>query len=168
MNLKKRINYLSQTNGKSRILLFLPIYIYKRAKRLRFRFSNYIFSHYYYYSSKLIRCNEINISVKKLGQNNVIFPHPIGIVIGNHVEIGKRVVIYQNVTLGTRSINADFKGEYPIIEDNVIIYANSILIGNIRIGKNSVIGAGSIITKDLPSESIAYGINKIKPKINKP
>lgn len=45
----------------------------------------------------------------------------------------------------------------PFIEDNVVIGANSCIIGNVRIGHDSVIGAGSIIVKDIPPYSTVVG-----------
>ena len=70
----------------------------------------------------------------------------------------KNVIIYQNVTLGAKSrLNMDLS--YPTIQENVIIYPNSVIIGSIVIGKNSVIGAGSLVNKDFPSGSVITGIN---------
>lgn len=52
----------------------------------------------------------------------------------------------------------------PIIDENVIIADGAKVLGPIVIGKNTVIGAGAIITKDIPENSIAYGVNQYKPK----
>ena len=99
-----------------------------------------------------------DISFNSEIENNVFFPHPIGIVIGDGVKIKKNVIIYQNVTLGAKSrLNMDLS--YPTIQENVIIYPNSVIIGSIVIGKNSVIGAGSLVNKDFPSGSVITGIN---------
>jgi serine O-acetyltransferase len=89
------------------------------------------------------------------------FPHGNGIVIGQGTKIGKRVIIYQNVTLGEK------EGKYPKIEDNVIIYPNSIILGGIKIGKNSIIGAGSLILKDVPPNSIVFTEKKMRLKKRK-
>jgi serine O-acetyltransferase len=160
--LKKWIKNINDSTIILRILVFLPIYIYMRSKRIKLRFSNFIYSHYYYYSGRLSKLNEINISIKTLGKNKIIFPHPIGIVIGNFVTIDENSVIYQNVTIGAKSYQTAKYGEYPIIGKNVIIYGNSMIFGPIKIGDNSIIGAGSIISIDIPANCLAYGVNKFK------
>lgn len=83
-------------------------------------------------------------------------PHPIAIVIGDDVEIGQGVTIYQNVTIGRR--DAHTSGQYPRIGDNVVIYAGACLVGAIRIGNNSVIGANAVVTCDVPDGAVAVGV----------
>ena len=84
-------------------------------------------------------------------EDGILFPHPVGIVIGQGVNIGKNCTIYQNVTIGSKN------GKYPKIGNNVIIYANSVVVGDITIGDNSIIGAGSVVLKSFPSNSIIAG-----------
>lgn len=75
--------------------------------------------------------------------------HGTGTVVGGTAIIGNYVSLYQGVTLGAKSFPVDAKtGEkiknlprHPIIEDNVSIYANTVVLGRITIGKGSVIGA---------------------------
>lgn len=75
--------------------------------------------------------------------------HGSGVVIGETAIIGDSCTLYQGVTLGaTGNISGD---RHPILEDNVIIGAGSKIIGRITIGKNSRIGAGSIIVKSVPA-----------------
>lgn len=82
--------------------------------------------------------------------------HGMGIVIGETSIIGNNVTIYHGVTLGGVSLN---KGKrHPTIEDSVIIGAGAKVLGNITIGKNSKIGANSVILKDVPKNSVAVGI----------
>jgi serine O-acetyltransferase len=52
----------------------------------------------------------------------------------------------------------------PIICENVVIGDGAKILGPIIIGENSVVAAGAIITKDIPANSIIYGVNKFKPK----
>lgn len=82
---------------------------------------------------------------------SLYFPHPNGIVIGKNCTIGDSCIIYQNVTLGQRN------GKYPIIGNNVVIYPSSIVLGDIIIGDNSIIGAGSIVIRNIPSNSKVAG-----------
>lgn len=85
-------------------------------------------------------------------------PHPVGIVIGRSI-IGNNVTIYQNVSLGLRhSASSPLDDSYPTIGDNVTISAGAVLLGNIKIGNNSVIGANAVVLKDIPDNSTAIGI----------
>lgn len=88
---------------------------------------------------------------------NVKFVHPTGIVIGDKVKIGKNVLIYQNVTIGKANNSKSKKDGYPVIEDNVIIYANSVIAGPVKIGKGSIIGANSFVNKDVEPGDIVAG-----------
>lgn len=60
-------------------------------------------------------------------------------------------IIHQNCTIGDRN------GGRPIIGNNVIIYVGAMLLGNITIGDNSIIGANSVVTKNCPPNSIMVG-----------
>lgn len=70
--------------------------------------------------------------------------HPTGIIIGA-ATIGDNVTIWQNTTLGSDGKT----NEYPKIGDNVKIYANCIIVGDIQISNNSIIKAASIINRDV-------------------
>jgi serine O-acetyltransferase len=88
----------------------------------------------------------------------ISFPHPVGIVIGNGVKIGDNCVIYQGVTLGGARKGDAQSGHYPIVGDNTIIYAGSVIIGAIEIGSNCIIGANAVITKNVPNGHVAVGV----------
>jgi serine O-acetyltransferase len=86
--------------------------------------------------------------------------HGTGVVIGETAVIGKRVRIYQGVTLGALSIPSDtieqyrYKKRHPTIEDEVIIYSNAtILGGDTVIGARTVIGGNVWITKSVPADT---------------
>jgi serine O-acetyltransferase len=83
--------------------------------------------------------------------------HGTGVVIGATCIIGNNVKLYQGVTLGAKSFPLDAEGNpikgiprHPIVEDNVIIYAQATILGRIRIGANSVIGGNVWVTNSLP------------------
>jgi serine O-acetyltransferase len=89
--------------------------------------------------------------------------HGVGVVIGETVDIGKRVRIYQGVTLGALSLPKDAverlrgKKRHPTIEDGVIIYAGAtILGGETVIGANSVIGGNVWLTESVPPETQVF------------
>jgi serine O-acetyltransferase len=86
--------------------------------------------------------------------------HGTGVVIGETTIIGKNVRLYQGVTLGAKSFPLDENGKpikgiprHPIVEDDVIVYSNSTILGRITIGKGSVIGGNMWITQDVPADS---------------
>ena len=72
--------------------------------------------------------------------------HGTGVVIGETCVIGNHVRLYQGVTLGAKGFTLDHEGlpmnepRHPVIEDHVIIYSNSTILGRITIGHHSIIG----------------------------
>jgi Serine acetyltransferase len=108
-----------------------------------------------------INCTEIDPSVK-------FAHHARGCTIVA-AKICENAVILQNVTIGSNLKYNKKTNEWenvgnPIIGKNVVVADGAKVLGPIIIGENSVIGAGAIITKDIPANSIAYGVNKFKPK----
>lgn len=79
-------------------------------------------------------------------------PHPTGIVIGQGVRVEAGVTLYQSVTIGRSKGDA-----YPVVEGNVTIYPNSVVAGPVRIGAGAVIGAGSVVLKDVPPGAVVAG-----------
>ena len=85
--------------------------------------------------------------------------HGTGVVIGETCIIGSHVRIYQGVTLGAKSFKFDAAGNilreprHPILEDRVVVYSNSSILGRVRIGHDSVIGGNVWQTTDLPPHS---------------
>ena len=86
----------------------------------------------------------------------VFIDHGIGVVIGETTIIEDDVLIYQGVTLGGTSLN---KGKrHPTIKTNSVIGSGAKVLGNITVGKNSKIGANSVVVRDVPENSTAVGI----------
>lgn len=85
--------------------------------------------------------------------------HGTGVVIGETTVIGKNVKVYQGVTFGALAVKkeeAEVK-RHPSIEDDVIVYANStILGGKTTIGRESIIGGNCFITESVPPMSVVY------------
>ncbi len=85
--------------------------------------------------------------------------HGTGVVIGETCMIGNHVLLYQGVTLGAKRFTFDENGiplnvpRHPIIEDNVVIYANANVLGRITIGRDSVIGGNVWVTTNVPPNS---------------
>lgn len=84
------------------------------------------------------------------------------ISIGNNVILGSNVVITDTdfhpiSPVNRRYCTDEVKTMEVIIEDNVFVGMNSIILKGVKIGKNSVIGAGCVVTKDIPENCIAGG-----------
>jgi serine O-acetyltransferase len=86
----------------------------------------------------------------------VFIDHAIGVVIGATAIIEEDVLIYQNVTLG--GVSLDKGKRHPTVRANVVIGSGAKVLGNITIGKNSKVGANSVVVCDVPKSSTAVGV----------
>jgi len=93
----------------------------------------------------------------KIGKNFFI-DHGTGVVIGETSVIGNNVKIYQGTTLGALSFRRDERGRiikggkrHPTIEDDVTIYAEATILGDVTIGKGAVIGGNTWIKESVPA-----------------
>lgn len=78
---------------------------------------------------------------------NLIHPSTTSIV----GHIGDDFYCLQNVTIGKKN------GKMPTIGNHVTVYASALIFGDVKIGNNVIIGAGSVVTKDIPDNSVAVG-----------
>ena len=102
----------------------------------------------------------------KIGRKFFI-DHGMGVVIGETAEIGNDVVLYQEVVLG--GVSLEKKKRHPTIENHVVIGVGAKVLGNITIGEWSVVGAGSVVIKDVPPHSTVVGIpGKVVKEKGKP
>ncbi len=97
----------------------------------------------------------------KIGKN-LFIDHGMGVVIGETSEISDNVTIYHNVTLGgtSPSINTNEQRNskrHPTLEENVVVGSGAQILGPVLVGKNSLIGANAVVTKDVPEKSIMAG-----------
>lgn len=91
-------------------------------------------------------------------------PHFVGITIGNTTVLGKNCTIFPNVVFGASySPNRDNPSgrRHAKCGDNCVFGANASIIGAITIGSNVTIGAGAIVTKDVPDNVTVVGVNHI-------
>ena len=82
--------------------------------------------------------------------------HGMGVVIGETAEVGDDVMLYHGVTLGGRSM-APVK-RHPTLGDGVTVGAGAKILGDIVLGHGVQVGANAVVTKDVPSMSVATGI----------
>jgi serine O-acetyltransferase len=97
----------------------------------------------------------LDISYEAILGKNIRFPHPIGIVIGLGAVIEDNVKIWHNATLGSHGRS---NKKYPTIKSNTKIYSNAQIIGGVTIGENAIIGASSVVIKDVPPNKTIVGI----------
>lgn len=135
---------------------FFKAYIY-------YKLAHFFYLHKFYFLARFLsergrRRTGIEIHPGATIGKNFFIDHGCGVVIGETTVIGNNVMLFHNVTLGGTGITKTKR--HPTIEDNVIIGAGSLILGNITIGKNSKIGAGAIILKDVPKNSTIVGLYK--------
>lgn len=120
----------------------------------------------------------VKILRKIISKKRSLYYHKLGIKIGKNSKIEKDVFIDpsfpwlvsigNNVTIAPRTFILAHDGSTKkqigyskigrvIIEDNVFIGANCTILPNVKIGQNSIIGAGSVVTKDIPENVLAVG-----------
>jgi len=91
----------------------------------------------------------------KIGEG-LFIDHGMGVVIGETTEIGDDVTLHQGVTLGGTSTQRVKR--HPTLEDNVMVGVGAQLIGNITIGRNSKVGAGSVVLESVPPNATVVGV----------
>jgi len=82
--------------------------------------------------------------------------HGMGVVIGETAEVGENVTLLQGVTLGGTSLRRGKR--HPTLGDNVVVGAGAKIIGAFKIGDGSRIGAGSVVVREVPTNSVVVGV----------
>jgi serine O-acetyltransferase len=82
--------------------------------------------------------------------------HGMGVVIGETAELGENVTLLQGVTLGGTSLKREKR--HPTLGNNVVVGAGAKIIGAFRIGDGSRIGAGSVVVREVPPNSVVVGV----------
>jgi serine O-acetyltransferase len=91
----------------------------------------------------------------KIGRR-LFIDHGMGVVIGETAAVGDDVTLYQGVTLG--GTGKEHGKRHPTLEDQVVVGGGAKILGNITIGKNSRIGAGSVVLRNVPNDSTVVGV----------
>lgn len=91
----------------------------------------------------------------KLGRG-LFIDHGMGVVIGETAEIGENVTLLQGVTLGGTSLKREKR--HPTLGNNVVVGAGAKIIGGFKIGDDSRIGAGSVVVREVPPNSVVVGV----------
>ena len=90
----------------------------------------------------------------------LLIDHGMGVVIGETAIVGSDVTLYQGVTLGGTGSSSDAHSpkRHPTLCDGVFVGNNANILGNITIGENSRVGAGSVVVRDVPPNSTVVGV----------
>lgn len=91
----------------------------------------------------------------KIGRR-LFIDHGMGVVIGETSIVGDDVTLYQGVTLG--GTGKEHGKRHPTLEDSVVVGGGAKILGNITIGKNCRIGAGSVVLRNVPENSTVVGV----------
>lgn len=119
----------------------------KSGKFLRVMFSLpvYLIHRHYEYKYEIHANTNINVG------EGLFIVHGDGVHL-NCAKIGKNFTCFQGATLGAN------KGGIPTIADNVTVYANAVVVGNIHLGDGCVVGANAYVDKDVPENAVVAGI----------
>jgi putative colanic acid biosynthesis acetyltransferase WcaB len=137
------------TKGRVIILLFRICFVLSRHKTTRIIFIPYIIF-YKFFIEWMLGIEIPGATV--IGKGFQLY-HGQAMVIHKNVVIGNNCIMRQATTIG----NATMNGGCPVIGNNVDIGCNVCIVGAIKIGDNVVIGAGSVVTKDVPSNCVIAG-----------
>ncbi len=134
-----------------------------------YRFAHFMYCHNYKLIARIVSqlakfFTGIEIHPGATIGAGVCIDHGEGVVIGETAIVGNNVVIYQGVTLG--GTGKDKGKRHPTIEDGVMISAGAKVLGPFTVGKNSKIGAGSIVLKEVPPNSTVVGVPGRVVKLN--
>ncbi len=125
------------------------------------RVANYLWRHGLKFPARLLShisrlLTGIEIHPGAVIGRRLFIDHGAGVVIGETSEIGDDVVLYQGITLGGVSLS---KGKrHPTVGSEVVIGAGAKVLGPVHIGDMAMIGAGSVVVKDVPDGGVAVGV----------
>jgi len=126
-----------------------------------YRFSHWLWKHHLFWLGRLISHVGRALTGIEIHPGAEIGPgffidHGMGVVIGETAEIGAGVTLYHGVTLGGTSWK---KGKrHPTLEDDIVVGAGAKILGPIRIGARTRVGANAVVVKDVPPDSVVVGI----------
>ena len=110
----------------------------------------------------------VGLPLSLCAEGGLVIFHGQGLVLNGRTKIGVNVTLRQNTTIGSKLMNCD--GPAPVLGDNVNVGANSVILGDILVGNGSIVGAGSVVVKDVPPGVVVAGnpaqiIRRISPPV---
>jgi serine O-acetyltransferase len=126
-----------------------------------YRVNHWLWNHGFFFlarglsqAARLITGIEIHPGAQ-LGRR-LFIDHGMGVVIGETAMVGDDVTLYQGVTLG--GTGKEHGKRHPTIGDGVVVGGGAKILGNITIGKNCRVGAGSVVLRNVPDDSTVVGV----------
>ena len=119
----------------------------------------YLNKHYFlarWVSQRGVRKTGIEIHPGATIGKGLFIDHGSGVIIGETAILGDNITLYQGVTLG--GTGKEQGKRHPTLEDNVMVSAGAKVIGSFTIGKNSKIGAGSVVIEEVPPNCTVVGV----------
>ena len=140
---------------------FQPLLFYKGFHALQaYRVANYWFEEKLSFSLYIqsVVSEKFNVDIHPKAQigKGIMIDHASGVVIGETSIVGDYCLIFHGVTLG--GVGSEKGQRHPQVGKNVLLSANSTIVGNIKIGDNAKIGAGSVVLNDIPKDCTAVGV----------
>ena len=125
------------------------------------RIAHWLWSHHFYLWSRWLSqvgrfLTGIEIHPAAQVGRRLLIDHGMGVVIGETSIVGDDVTLFQGVTLG--GTGKERGKRHPTLRDNVVVGAGAKILGNITIGRNSRIGAGSVVLRNIPDDSTVVGV----------
>jgi serine O-acetyltransferase len=126
-----------------------------------YRINHWLWNHHFYLFGRALSqvarfLTGIEIHPGAQIGRRLFIDHGMGVVIGETTIIGDDVTLYQGVTLG--GTGKEHGKRHPTIGDNVVIGGGAKILGNIKVGNNCRVGAGSVVLRDVPDDSTVVGV----------
>ena len=144
------------------IHLPVEVFLYPSFKvMISYRVAHRLYSKGHYFlarwvSQRAARKTGIEIHPGAQIGEGLFIDHGNGVIIGETTIIGNNVTLYQGVTLG--GTGKEHGKRHPTIEDNVMISAGAKVLGSFTVGRNSKIGAGSVVLEEVPPNCTVVGV----------
>jgi serine O-acetyltransferase len=161
--LKEDLNSYNKKDNSSLFNVFIKFFLVASFRAVvLYRLSNYFDNRLSIISillEKLMHITTITwIGRKAVIGSGFVIRHVGGIVIGGKTQIGINCEIRQGVTLGGNLGKEKYGTTQPILGNNIMIGAGAKILGPVKIGDNSIIGANAVVISDIPKDSVAGGV----------
>lgn len=124
-------------------------------KSLRLPWIGGFLSKFFEYVVRIVFSSDISCRAKIPA--DVLFVHGHDIVIGGEVVIGARCKIFNGVTLGNKDTEVDSNSQ-PLIGDDCVLSTGAKILGGVKVGDRSIVGANAVVLRDVPADAVAVGV----------
>src|SRR5262245_23929745 len=130
---------------------------------LFYRVSHWLYTKGWTYAAWFMTRISVALTGAEIEFNAVIGPglfiaHPVGIVIGRGTVIGSAATLFQGVTFGVKRWEPNAIHQFPKVGNGCTFFSHCTIVGGISIGDYCVVGANSLVNRDLPAGCLAVGV----------